>query len=300
MSVRRLLYPVLVGLVAVTLAACLPIPLPAGDTSGTRLNIGGTAPEFIVVGKTTRADVLLALGEPDGASEHGERFTYTRVTSKGGVAIVGAGPGGTAAGSTERMVYRRLIITFDDQGVVASTRMESRSCSENTLQAYSSPACVDVHGRDVSSLDTLRTEEVTEAQAFPGLYWYPGVRGFDSFRGFSNLFSSKGVEEFQKHTLGTLVVGMSFVYFFSPEADRETAPLLKIPYDEIAEAYLDRLWGTHNVVCIVLKRKNGVSESFGVWDPYPGNMTDVTVVESAGKAIESRWKAVSARELPVK
>ncbi len=294
MSVRTPLCAIFCGLVVMDLASCFPIPRFPGDTSETRLNISSVAPESIMVGKTTRADVLLALGEPDGASEHGEQFIYTRATSKGGIFGLLIGPQVGWAG-TERMVYRRLIITFDDQGVVASKRMESAACWESSLQETSSLPCVDVQGLDVTSLDILRTEEVSEVRAFPRLYWYPGIHGFQSFRGFTNFFSDKGLDEFRRHTPGILVVGESHVYFFPPNADRETAPILKLSYDEIAEVFLDRFLGGGTLMCVVLKRNNGTYESFGVWDPSIGNTADPKSVESAGRLIESKWKAATAR-----
>ncbi len=208
---------------------------------------------------------------------------------------MGTGGGGVAAGATERMVYHRLIVIFDDSGVVASARMQSVSCWEKSLQQYSSPACVDVHGYDVASLDTLRTEEMTEVQVFQGLYWYPGIHGFESMRGLSGFFSFKVLDEFRQHTPGSLVVGESFVYFFAPDADRETAPILKVPYDEITEAYLDSMPLNKKIKCIVMKRKSGAYDSFGVWDPNSGNVADVKAVEAAGTLIESRRKAATAR-----
>ncbi len=108
MSIRTSLYTLVLVLGSVTLPGCLPIPLLPGDTSGTRLNIGSVVPDFVVVGKTTRSDVLLGLGEPDGASEHGRQFTYTRVTRKGGVFVllVGNYPG-VAGAKARRIVYLR-------------------------------------------------------------------------------------------------------------------------------------------------------------------------------------------------
>ncbi len=44
MSVRTSTNTLVLGLIAVNLAGCLPIPLLPGDTSGTRLNIGERFP----------------------------------------------------------------------------------------------------------------------------------------------------------------------------------------------------------------------------------------------------------------
>ncbi|MDP2240977.1 MAG: hypothetical protein Q8K18_12555 [Burkholderiales bacterium] len=127
-----------------TLAAC-PVPLPRGDTWESRQNIGDKVPDFIVPGKTARTDVLLALGEPDVTSENGMQFTYTRITSEGGVLFVMAAGGGAAGAGSETMTYRHLVILFDEAGVVTSARNERVSCSETLFGAgnssYRSPPC---------------------------------------------------------------------------------------------------------------------------------------------------------------
>ncbi len=132
MMARTLAYWALIVLIPLTLAGC-PIPLVPSDEDDSRLNVGDNVPDFIITGKTTRADVLLALGEPDGESEHGEWFAYTRRTSTGGVLFFMATLGGAGGASTEGMAYRRLMIQFDDAGVVKSARHELVTCSEKEL-----------------------------------------------------------------------------------------------------------------------------------------------------------------------
>lgn len=104
--------------VPVLISACVPIPvLPFGDRAGFRQNIDGTVPAFIVLGQTTRADVLLALGEPDRREADDAHFLYVRETEEGGVAfLVGGAMRGGITGTP--VTVRLLRLTFDGAGVV--------------------------------------------------------------------------------------------------------------------------------------------------------------------------------------
>ncbi len=86
MTARTQAFRAAVVLIPLALSGCLVLPIVPGDESDSRQNLGDKLPDFIVTGETTRADVLLALGEPDGESDHGEWFAYTRRTRTGGAA----------------------------------------------------------------------------------------------------------------------------------------------------------------------------------------------------------------------
>lgn len=104
------------------ISACVPIPvLPFGDRPGFRQNIDGTVPAFIVPGQTTRADVLLALGEPDRREADDTSFLYVRETEEGGVAfMVGGGMRGGIIGTP--VTVRLLRLTFNRAGVVTDAQ----------------------------------------------------------------------------------------------------------------------------------------------------------------------------------
>jgi outer membrane protein assembly factor BamE (lipoprotein component of BamABCDE complex) len=114
------------ALVAVLLvtSGCVPIPtLPFGDKEWSRQNIGDSVPGFVVSGQTTRADVILALGDPDRRTKDDMRFFYVRATEEGGVAfLVGGGMRGGVVGTP--VTYRLLTVDFDARGIVIGTKSE--------------------------------------------------------------------------------------------------------------------------------------------------------------------------------
>lgn len=111
-----------VALLLSLLSGCLPIPvLPFGDTEGSRQNITDTVPDFLVIGKTTRADVLLMLGDPDEKTHNDGRFLYFRETEEGGIAFLVGGAGRGAVAGTP-VTFRVLTVAFDRAGVVADVK----------------------------------------------------------------------------------------------------------------------------------------------------------------------------------
>jgi hypothetical protein len=99
-----------------------------------RQNIGEHLPIDIQVGQTTRADLILALGEPDFSDMAERRLLWVAGRAKGGVPFVwGIGAGYTAAAGAfaiERVDYARLIVWFDRDGKVERKRQDFRWCVE--------------------------------------------------------------------------------------------------------------------------------------------------------------------------
>ena len=123
------------------LAGCLPIPvLPFGDRDGSRQNITDQVPDFIAVGKTTRADVLLTLGEPDQKTDNDEPFQYVRASEDGGVGFMfgGAGRGGLTG---VPVTIRVLSVSFDGNGVVSGA--QARRFVTRDFGPYISPQLHD-------------------------------------------------------------------------------------------------------------------------------------------------------------
>ena len=116
----------------------LPIPVPrsSGPIAGSRAEVSNTLPEQVKAGETTRTDVLLLLGEPDGRGDLDRWFTYGSRVGRGGVGwellwAVGAGNSGIGGsvklGDWERV--RRATIQFDAAGVVSQVYFEERNCT---------------------------------------------------------------------------------------------------------------------------------------------------------------------------
>jgi hypothetical protein len=108
------------------LGGCV-VPLPFKESTraleGQRENLGEQMPAFIVEGRTTREDILLTLGEPDGSSL-GERWLLYRTgRSLGGVSLLAVipAPSHGAVGEIARretLVWRELTLHFDEQGIL--------------------------------------------------------------------------------------------------------------------------------------------------------------------------------------
>jgi hypothetical protein len=147
-------------LLCAPLSGCLVLPVPvptaAGPHASSRTNVGASVPESMVVGQTTRTQVLLALGEPDGHAADDSWFVYGAVERRGGlrwalVVAVGAGYGGGAGGAWPLDSWdssRRLTIRFNENGIVSGASVEQRNCN-----ASDRGSCLDVAGGDISASD---------------------------------------------------------------------------------------------------------------------------------------------------
>lgn len=111
------------GLMAMTaalilLGGCLIIPVDY-HTPGSRHNVTRQTTNVFQIGISTREDILLALGEPDFASEDGQRIGYN--WSKVEVLLLVASYGGSGGGA--EFVHSYLIeASFDPSNRVSRVR----------------------------------------------------------------------------------------------------------------------------------------------------------------------------------
>jgi hypothetical protein len=273
-------------------AACVPIPLMPGDMDVSRTNIGATVPEFIVAGRTTRADVLLALGEPDGGGEEGDQFTYSRIASKGGMAFLVAGAAGNSMGAgtfeTRKMSYARLVVRFDSAGVVIEAKVQTDACMELAVSASSATGpCADPAGRDLPPIgapDAATLDELARGHTFASVMWLRGSRGFD----FVQNPSGASAPIFLK---GRLVVGETNLLFFPPEAKGKTGPYLRLPYARIAEAYIEKYGRSRS---LVIRGTGGAYETF----MFGGFSVDREATEEAARLIGAHLKPAAPHPTP--
>lgn len=274
------------ALLSAAAVACVPIPLVPGDFETSRTNIDAASVQRIVAGRSTRADVLLELGEPDGQSDSADRFVYSRVASKGGIAFLVAGAAGNSMGAgtveSRRMSYLRLVIRFDASGVVTDAKLQSDACLETDLgdQALTG-RCADVTGLDlpplVAAAESAALAEIPGGRSFAPARWIPGLRGY------SNLMASGGTATAHVRK-GRLVVGASRLLFVSPEGDEPARVYLELAFKGIAEAYVDELGSSRS---LVVRRPDGRSETFS----FGGFWTDRKATEAALEAIEAKRKS---------
>jgi outer membrane protein assembly factor BamE (lipoprotein component of BamABCDE complex) len=115
--------------VSLFLAGC-PVPIPSGYASSSRENLSAEVTDQLVPGVTTREEVLLLLGEPDGVGPNASWLAYGSVRGEGGVVFVIFAGGSAAGAGGEKMEYRRLIARFDERGVMTNAQFVDRECWE--------------------------------------------------------------------------------------------------------------------------------------------------------------------------
>jgi hypothetical protein len=146
----------LAGCAALLLCACIPIVLPPTLDSRSRGNLGQEVPPDIVAGKSSRIDVLLALGEPDGRGPGDAWFTYTSTRSWmiGGILIGGGSAGAMGGGQSAT----RLLVKFDEAGLVAEARVEDRKCPQGGLMIGNGNKDTDLDAHTKDCLDSAGTD----------------------------------------------------------------------------------------------------------------------------------------------
>jgi|SRR5262245_9870046 len=154
-------------LAGVLLSGCpgpvVPVPVPqlAGPVASSRANVDDKTQDRITAGQTTRTEVLLKLGAPDGRAPDDSWFTYGTVARRGGVKWYAMSTIGDSNAS------QRLLVRFDPQGIVSSVDFSQRNCTEevhNCLEATGGDLLaveetqVDAFGQELARHDPIRLE----------------------------------------------------------------------------------------------------------------------------------------------
>jgi hypothetical protein len=142
---------VLCLLAAILLSGCIPFATPAMLESSSRADVTVAAQRDIEVAKTTRVDVLLALGEPDGRAADDSWFSYgsARTWEVGTVTFLLVSGFVTEVAGRE---INRMIIKFDAIGVVSNMDFQQSKCSGFMV----ANGCLDVKGKDLIAADEAK------------------------------------------------------------------------------------------------------------------------------------------------
>lgn len=128
---------------AAALCGCVALPLPSQDSRLERDNLGQWQSERFQPGKSTREDVLLALGEPDGVAADGSWLVFADVRNAGHwLVVVGTAGGAGGVDTNGKYVYRNLIVFFDPRGRVREILNETGECRQ---PASTVPSCYSVY-----------------------------------------------------------------------------------------------------------------------------------------------------------
>lgn len=144
--------PTLALLSLLLLSGCLPIPPHHSPFS--RGNVPDGVPTWLQLGKSTMADVLFRLGEPDDHSPDDHTLGWLNINRLGGGMLLL----GDAAGAGMMVEhFRRLDMRFDKDGLLVKAWMERANCTRGAAVVSGETAPVSEWGGDC--LPALRDSE---------------------------------------------------------------------------------------------------------------------------------------------
>lgn len=238
--IPAILRVLLLKLLAATLLAgcatgCLVIPTPEFDSGDARANINKQTPRQFEAAKTTRTEVVLALGEPDAVSPDELKLAY-RSEKICGFWFVG-GYGNSAAGTIEKDRY--LVAEFDALGVLQ--KLERSSCWFGTADPEKKLVTAATTNQDPAIRIQTRAN------------WLAGVDGYQSKRATERM----GLP-------GKLSLTDTELRFVSICQFANTEPVLTLPLDAIAGVTVDKyIFGRR----LVIRAKTGETNSFEIFGP---------------------------------
>jgi hypothetical protein len=142
----------------VCVSSCCAIPTPELDSGRARANINDKTPQQFEFGKTTRADVISALGEPDAVSPDELMLAYRSEKIRGYFYIVY----GRDIGTIYKDLY--LVAVFDAHGVLQKLEPSS---------SWLSPA-------DPNKILPAATTTNENSAVRGPVFWLKGVDGYKS------------------------------------------------------------------------------------------------------------------------
>jgi outer membrane protein assembly factor BamE (lipoprotein component of BamABCDE complex) len=132
------------ALLCLSLGGCIPFATPHLLDSDSRGDVTTATQQRLEVGKTTRVDVLLALGAPDGRAADDDWFTYgsARTSEVGGFLFLLVDGIGVEHVNTH---VSRLLVKFDSNGIVSSVELQQSECSG----FMAAQGCLDLKGKEL-------------------------------------------------------------------------------------------------------------------------------------------------------
>jgi hypothetical protein len=219
-------------LLTVLTSGCIVVPTPEFNSGEARRNITKETPYRFEPGKTTRTDVILALGEPDAVSPDEFKLAYRscKVRAWGSFADGSNGP-------ITKDIY--LVMQFDGNGVFQKWESSSRWIIPSDAQLMLSPVSTTYQ-------KSIRLQNTAD--------WLPDVDGYKDF-------SYWGVPE-ENRVWGLLILTDTELEFITREQFANTNPELMLSFEEINEVGTDKLFGPPRR--LVVRTKAGRSHSFEI------------------------------------
>lgn len=241
----------------VSAAGCIIIPTPGLDSGETRTNIDKHTPEQFTPGRTTRAEVMLALGEPDAVSPDERKLAYRR-EKIAAIWIAGGGYGGGGGGSFDTDRY--VVAEFDAAGrlmKIAFDRYGLGSLDPDKLL-------------DTAAAITNRDPSVHfQAQA----NWLAGVKDCKSPGDPNAVWVS-----------GRLVLAATELRFYGRGKFANEPPEFALSYAAMQTVRLERFYFCR---LLVIDGRAGENHAFRVWGD-PGSGSERETVQAAHKFLRSK------------
>jgi outer membrane protein assembly factor BamE (lipoprotein component of BamABCDE complex) len=242
---------------------CLIIPTLHKDSGYARTNVNQQAQEQFMPGRTTREDVIMALGEPDAVSidEH-----YLAYRSEKVVALWIVGGGYSATGGT---IYRErfFVFEFDPQGRFQTVR---QSKPWAPVQGEHAPELPN------SAYYFLGASNRTVVGVSHGAFWLSDINGFQGLKG-----------QFTIGKAGQLMLTESNLVFNTGSDFANTMTDLKLPLASITNVYLAQSLFLRR---LVVQTDAGAVHSFEIVKPsgLGGVWQDKTAMQVACDFIQSK------------
>ncbi len=197
-------------LLGLLLSGCIYVPLPPSVVDSCHQHIFEDPSSEISIGSTSRAEILLMLGEPDYSYRDDRLFVYINRQGRSGTGVLVSNVG---LAGYDRFTLHRLFVTFDQQGIVASSSYEAVPCSPPITEQPEQ--CFDPRGK----------------KAFLQLA-HQGIRT----AWIGSVFWQKGESKWwqQEFTPGWLVVGEESLDFYLSDGDFKETPSWQVYYSELS------------------------------------------------------------------
>jgi len=208
------------------LTGCLIIPLNT-NSGYARTNVDRHTNERFVPGRTTREDVIIALGEPDAVSRDERELAYRSEKTVALWLLVAGGEGaGGGAGGT---IYKNnfYVLDFDAQGWFQAAR---RTKQWGMVQGTDPPSLASpvFKARDSNGAPEMIAGEPIRLEHSRS-FWLGGVDGYRS----KNAYTLVGRP-------GHLALTESSLAFATASQFANSEPVLRIPFASITDVRIDK------------------------------------------------------------
>jgi hypothetical protein len=260
---------------AVCASGCVIIPTPEFNSGRSRANINKETPRQFELGKTTRADMISVLGEPDAVSPDELMLAYRSEKIRAYWIV------GSQAGAVDGFIYKDLYLVaeFDAHGVLQKLEPSSHwlvPADPNKML----PAAT------ATNVKAIRLQKPAS--------WLPGVDGYKSYRRFWAYVTGTGILD-EKRVPGQLLLTDTELQFVAKDQFANTTdPELILPFDAVTEVSVDEFGRSGR---LVVRTRTGEVNSFEIlkgiiinWGALWGASLDREASQSVAELLQSKIK----------